>query len=580
MFIARKGNTFSLSLFLLGLVVLITMTGSPDTYAYGVSATLRIGTQEEFDGLGTTISDCLDNGEKNIVVEFSKGRYYYKHLNINITEKKYPDVSIHFKGNGSTLISAGEELTQGGPAVKYIKGAGFVDVSGNDFQNYTPMFQSDTLVEILDERSKRCRIHCPDLKGSGPVDCTDAYIRVTSWYTSFLYHVTKIENGYVYFKANNLAPGYSQYGGFNVNYDFSVGKILPRFRLINVPLAGCGIMSTPRGLVNSSAGSQIHQCEAGSLITIENCELKRLTIEGFNIIGNREDGRIFRFNGLVAESVVVKNCEVSAARGVVVSGVKTDNIRVENCVFHDNYQNVVHLNNTCANAVVTNNLFYNNGKNVENNVCIVCRGSNYLIAKNEIRDFNYGAIGVGVYYKSAKNSLPSFGVVEKNHIYYTSGYIADRANWTLVDGGAIYLWTKNDGAVIRNNFIHDYEGMGSNRGIYGDDGTCNCSIYGNIILNIGTGYSIDLRRSLTLDNQNIGLKSNVNNLYGNIFNNRFRFQGRAGDKSSVKGRNTILVAEGASSPHIVTDYLVEESKDETSLLDLKKWYKIGLRLVK
>ncbi len=287
------------------------------------------------------------------------------------------------------------------------------------------------------------------------------------------------------------------------------------------------------------------------------------------------------FWNLKAESIEITKCTLSAARGVAIYADKTDNIAVRHSEFHDNYLDVISLSNTCANVVIQDNRFYNNGKGVRNSFCIVCRGGNYHISKNEIRDFNYGGIGVGVWYKSSKGSLPAYGVVEQNHIYYTSEYIADKASWTLVDGGAIYLWSKNDGAVIRHNFIHDYEGMDSNRGIYCDDGTSNCSIYGNIILNIGNCYSIDLRRSLLLDRQNIGLRSNVNNrIFGNVFNNSFCFQGRSDDKTSFKGGNIILIKDASQLPPIVEDNLIIESEDSYEEYDQRKWYKRGLHLLR
>ena len=560
---------------------MIAVVLCPGALACGSRTTIRVANQKDFDGLGSTILDCLANGKSDIVVDFAKGQYYYNELHLYYNEVKYPDASILFKGNGATIISSGRNLVKDASPVPYIEGAGFIDTEGRDCLNYGHMFHSDGLVEILDEKTKKCMIHSPELEGFGGIDCSNSYIRLTSWYTSYLYHVDKIVDGKVFFTADNLAPGYAQYGGFNVNYDFSVGKNLPRFRLVNLPIGGCGIVSTPRGLLNQTSENVVHQCEAGRFVFLQNCELKHLTLEGFNIIGGRADGQLIRFRNVKAQSIVIRRSSMSAVRGVVIYGEKTDNITVEKCEFHDNYKDIISLSNTCGNAVISRNQFHDNGKGVINSFCIICRGGNYKVFKNEIRDFNYGAIGIGVWHGSAKGSQPSYGVVEKNHIYYTPDYIADKANWTLVDGGAIYLWSKNDGAVIRNNFIHDYEGMGSNRGIYGDDGTSNCAVYENIILNIGSGFSIDLRRSLTLDKLNVGLKSNENNtIYGNTFNNRFRFQGRGDDASSVKGGNTVLLDVNGSKPRIEEENLIERSKDKVTVFDEKKWFKKGRRIIR
>lgn len=574
----RKSN--SIKYYFACFVLLLILGWYPGGIACHAKTVIKVENQKDFDDLKTTLQDCLIKGEKEIVVEFTKNQYYYKHLHVYLTDKHFPDVSISFKGNGAKIISAGMDLKVDGPAVKYIDGSGFLDEEGCDFQNYSRMFQSDGLVDILDENKKQCRIHCPDLKDVSDIDYTNAYIRLTSWFTSYLYHVTSIANGFVYFTADNLTPGYAQYGNYNVNYDYTVENNLPRFRLINVPLGGCDIISSSKGLVNRASHRVIHQCESGYFLFFDNSEFKCLSIEGFNIIGSRVDSQIIRFRKVKAQSIAITRSGLSAARGITIYAENTDNITVKGCEFHDNYLDVICFTNTCANVTIKDNLFYNNGKGVKNSFCIICRGGNYLITKNVIRNFNYGAIGVGVWHKSAEGSFPCYGVVERNHIYYTSDYINDKASWTLVDGGAIYLWTKNDGAVIRYNFIHDFEGMGSNRGIYGDDGTNNCSIYGNIVLNINNCRGIDLRRSKTIENAPVGQNSNENNhIFGNIFNNEFLFEGRDNDSTSVKGRNTILVNSEVGMPKITVKNVIEESQDKISEYKEKMWYRRGRKLV-
>ena len=559
---------------------LMLFCGHVSAYARCHKYSIQVHSQQDFDKLGTAISEQLSKGEKDIVVDFTKGNYYYKHQHLYFADKLWPETSITIRGNGATIISAGRDITKGATLSNYNEYAGFIDNAGNDYQNYSGMFQADTLVEIFDMSSKRCRIHCSQVEGLRGVDCSHAYIRLTSWFTSFLYPIDKIEDGYVYFVADNLASGYTAYGNYNVNYDHTVGKIMPRFRLININAGGNGLVSNKQGVENKT-GMDLHLCETGYFIALLNCELKVLKVVGFNLIGCRGDCQFFRFRNLKAETIELSNCTMSASRGMAFYADQTDNITIKKCEFHDIYQDVINISNTCANATVRSNTFYNNGKAAINSFCVVCRGGNYVIEGNDIRDFNYGAICVGVHYRSAKGSMPSNGVVEKNHIYYTDSYIKDKANWTLVDGGAIYLCTKNDGAIIRNNFIHDYEGMGGNRGIYCDDGTNNCSVYGNIVLNINTGYGIDLRRSLTLDGLKEGMRSNVNNhIYGNVFNNRFRYQGRTDDTTSVKGQNTVLVEKGSELPNMVIDNLIEESTDRQEVYNQKKWYRKGKRLVK
>lgn len=86
-----------------------------------------------------------------------------------------------------------------------------------------------------------------------------------------------------------------------------------------------------------------------------------------------------------------------------------------------------------------------------------------------------------------------------------------------MDSGAIYIFTQNDGAVIRNNYIHDYVGMKDNRGIFCDDGAYGFTITGNVIRNVPNSYSIDSRLCLNVETQAGSVVKKVN--YNNIIRN-------------------------------------------------------------
>jgi hypothetical protein len=218
---------------------------------------------------------------------------------------------------------------------------------------------------------------------------------------------------------------------------------------------------------------------------------------------------------------------------------------------------------------------------LKNDKCIYCRGGDFEVSHNEIVDFNYCAIGAGIWYTDIDKNRPCFGVIENNHIYYTDSYRANKHLWTLIDSGAIYVSTINNGTIIRNNYIHDYTGMGSNRGIYCDEGTNNCTICGNIILDIENSSSISLRRSFSLDRMNVGILANVNNkIFGNVFNNRFRYEGRENDTSSIKGCNTILVQPNEETPSITINNVLESEPDIYLDYNSKYWRKRGQRLVR
>lgn len=531
--------------------------GPLDSSARSSKYRIHVQSQQDFDRLGSVIRAQFSEGEKQIVVDFAPGKYYYKHQHLYFADNQYPETSITFRGNGATIISAGRDIPNSGVLSGYNEYAGYIDKAGNDYQNYSGMFQADTLVEILDVAAKKCRIHCKEIEGAEKSDCTNAFIRLTSWFTSYLYPVTQIESGYVYFVADNLAPGYTAYGNFNVNYDYTVGKILPRFRLINLYMDGNGLLSIKKGLVNKT-GKDLHLCESGYFISLLNCELKELRIEDFNLIGCRGDCQFFRFRNLKTRTIELSNCTMSAARGMAFYADGTNNIFIKKCKFHDIYQDVIYISNNCANATVRNNTFYNNGKGVINSFCVVCHGENYVISCNDIRDFNYGAICVGIHYRSTKDSKPSNGVVEKNHIYYTDSYIKDKANWTLVDGGAIYLYTKNDGTVVRYNRIHNYRGANSNRGIYCDDGAYGFTLYGNIVTGDLNSNYIDSRLVPSAD-----LPTNTNNVVMyNIVEGRYKFEGATKkDNGCVKGPNVVLSKPGDAPYNIILNNLENPEED-------------------
>ena len=193
------------------------------------------------------------------------------------------------------------------------------------------------------------------------------------------------------------------------------------------------------------------------------------------------------------------------------------------------------------------------GKRMNNSFCVICRGTDYLISDNEFVDFGYGSIGLGVWYKSEKTD-PSCGIVEANTIYYTELYKEHISNHAIMDGGAIYLWTKNDGVIIRNNLIYNYSGIKDNRGIFCDDGAFNIQIYGNIITNIENSYCIDSRRAkYSEESQTAGTgiaRSNIGVcIRDNIIDGRIRFEGNENiDNGCEKGTNYFLSYEGMPQP--------------------------------
>ena len=120
------------------------------------------------------------------------------------------------------------------------------------------------------------------------------------------------------------------------------------------------------------------------------------------------------------------------------------------------------------------------------------KGDSFEISNNVFENFSYSAIGVGIHYQS-KGGRPCSGKIFRNEIYLSGDYLDNTEQHSLMDSGAIYLWTQNDGIEIFDNYIHDITGVKDNRGIFCDDGTKNVTIRNNIIERISNSHCISLR---------------------------------------------------------------------------------------
>lgn len=200
------------------------------------------------------------------------------------------------------------------------------------------------------------------------------------------------------------------------------------------------------------------------------------------------------------------------------------------------------------------------GKRMQNTFCVVCRGDDFTVSDNELTDYGYGGIGAGVWYRHDQPN-PCKGVIENNTLVYTDEYLQAVEDNCIMDSGAIYLWTKNDGTVVRSNRIMGYAGMKDNRGIFCDDGARNVQIYGNLITGVANSYSIDSRRCANVED--VCGPANINNaVYDNIVDKPIRFQGRNGVENGCSSGPNYMIA---GNDRAVSDYsnVVLESEDVT-----------------
>ena len=507
---------------------------------------IRIKTQEDFLKITQLINNKVNKGAKSITIVFDKGRYEYISNHIYLTGRQFKDVSIRLLGNNSEIVSSGNTFTWNPARNSFFnKKCEYIDESGNDFDIWSEVYQSDKLIEVVSEKEKLCRVHCESLGLPTNTICQNVEILITMWYRSEVYKVKKIEKGYVYFVADNL----SKYNGnYNVNQDYLVGKVYPRFKLCNI--------------YKTRPSKRLFECQKSRFLFLNNVSIASFELSGFIFNGGAADNSLIQLKKVDSSSPIrIHDNVFKNLKERVISISSTDDVQVYDNAFHSNYTYCVSSGNTSRNTCVVRNSFSNIGLGLDNTYCIVCRGENYYVADNEMCDFGYGGIGIGVWYKDTESKSPSCGIVEHNHLWYSEDYKRGRMAHSLIDSGAIYVWTINQSATIRYNFIHDYNGMGSNRGIYCDDGTKNVKMYGNIVLDIENGNAIDCRLSSTLTKINKSDKTNNtgNVMIYNIIGGKYKFQGRKGSNQCYKGQNIIIGNTSDSSvKNTVTSVSFEE----------------------
>lgn len=520
--------------------------------------TIVINDQKGFENIQQQVLSCINSGEKKIYVKIARGTYIVKEKHLTLNQINSPDVKLHIVGKGAIFIPEGREYHNGDCYV------GTYDVNNSwmngskDVEIWSHIHYVEGQVEVLDATEKRCRIKS---KRTFPAhtDYSNAYILIPHWYQSSVYKIDKIDRQYIYFTADDLKES-SYSAGYNVNDDYNYGKKNIRYKLCNVGTGDdClritnGKVHLPKDVTTAWEG-KTHR-----FLTIQDCKLSAVEIKGIEFWSNAfaESNPAIYFKNTECKEIHIHKCGFYGMRGDVISITATPNVKIDNNKFEDCYYYGIKSDNASANTVVENNSFASMGKRMQNTFSIVCRGTDYEIKGNVMQNYGYGGIGVGVWYKS-KQTKPSCGVVENNTLTYSSDYIKNIANYGIMDSGAIYLWTKNDGSIIRYNYIDGFSGAGDNRGIFCDDGASNFEIIGNVIVGIANSYCIDSRRCSKVEEKktpNTGIEmSNINIVIrDNLIDGRIRFVGNeAADNGCRIGTNNILLPEGHEAPRITTN---------------------------
>lgn len=515
--------------------------------------TIVVRTQSDFDQLTENLNAAINSVDDDIYVTILPGQYEADENHIKLIEINAPKTRLYIKGHNTIVVPKGKTYRNG---EKY---EGNFDVENSwmycekDVETWSHVRYADGLVEILDPKTKECKIKSFESFPEN-IDYSNAYILITHWYLSSVYKISKIEGNYIYFVANDLAEKHNK-KGYNINDDFHYGHINPRYKLCNVETGDDYLRITNGKVCLPSGIASVREGTTHRYVSITDCIFRGIEVSGIKFLGNKgkkSEAAIFLKN-VNCESTRIHKCEFLGFRSNVISFKSSRNVVIENNVFSDCYFSGIRSDNGCEDTNIKGNFFSYMGKRMTNSFCIVCRGTNYLIQENTFVDYGYGGIGVGVWYKSPKKNKCS-GIVEHNYLIYSKDYLADIANRTIMDGGAIYLWTKNDGSIIRYNCINNFSGVKSNRGIFCDDGAYNYQLIGNVITGIANSYCIDARRVAKVQEVNTsgtGIdKSNINIVMkDNIVDGKIRFVGNEiVDNGCVMGDIYYLRPENTELP--------------------------------
>ena len=510
--------------------------------------TYTVASQEEFDRINQRITEAIKGGCKNIVFNIRPGTYFYKEAHISRSNEQC-DVSISIKGRDAVLIAGGKDYKNG-------------DACPNGFGYYSTLLDPNTTktypvwddlrhaeraIEVVDAKSKVCRLYHSQLKDYTSGQCAGVYVQITQWYQSFWYKVDYIKDGWVYFVADNLQKSYlAKNGEYNVNDDYLYAKQFPRFRLCSLPDENHAA-SIINGKVKTGL-KDLHMCVTSSFMRLENVSYRDLTIEGIRFVGNGKSGyALIHLNRANFSACKIKGCSFESLTGGLLNAGQSTHITFEGNKVSGLYSTGLYFKNGCEDVRVTKNLFEKAGQCLAFSFVVQCEAKDFYVADNTFRDFGYGAVCAGMM-RGRQKDYECSGIIENNEIYLSKEYFEHPEKYMSMDAGAIQVRTQSDQTIVRYNYIHDYTGMRSNRGIFCDEGAHDFSIYGNVVVNIRNSYSIDARR-VSINDASDSLLNRNNQMMYNVVDNYIRFVGRDAENNNCrKGTNMVLNCEGVTVP--------------------------------
>ncbi len=338
---------------------------------------------------------------------------------------------------------------------------------------------------IVDENEKRYGLLLPPFLSYLQTKFhSDLFVCFRISYLRFMYRVTSINEGVVYFTVTD--PNDHE----TINPDMRALSQYTDFFLVNYDDGNDCIVIKNGYLYFPTYHPSISLCDA--LFVIRAKGGSHVEINNILVIGGTDNSiRIDQDT-----DIHITNCDVTniAAGGISNYG----NLFIDSCTLHDILNCAVRTDmvrnqipNHSPYMEVTDCIFRDIGHYGTNMAAVWNTGKAY-IANNEFINTNYCAVKVGsngTYTgKEWRRSL-----IEHNLIHHTPEWINKRLQLGLQDSGDIYVICNNEKAIIRFNRIINCGGLGKNNAIYLDYWAYNVQIYGNVITGTENYYDIDCR---------------------------------------------------------------------------------------
>ena len=475
-----------------------------------LSVVLSVTGQQDFDRLDERVDSVLAAGEREVDVRFAPGTYFFREGHLSLSGIRAPGAVLRLGGDGAVLVGGGDGQ---GPAFEN----GFVDLTGRKaYDALAPVRKAGFWPVRVPFRKALYVLRGKGLPDVSESESTGMKIILSQWFVGAVYDVVKISRGWIYFRRVPYRT--------RIWSELRFGRCLPRYMMFSPGKA-----------------ASAYPCSASNFLSVEDSRIGNIVMEGIHFLGNGEGDRLVRFSGVEADSVVIRRCSFEGirSRGILVEG--TDHFRLRDNVFEKGALNQVFVDKTSEDARIERNRFIENGLLMTNDPIVDCKGEDFLVRNNYFEDFSYSAIGAGLHFTDTTGLVTS-GVIEKNEICMTERY-RQAPMRSLIDGGAIYVWTQNKDVTIRENYIHDLAGPHGNRGIFGDDGVVNLKIVENTVRRIKGSYAIDVRRVHRIGRRKDSAIRRVNVgivIRDNTYDGRVRLHIRKDDPDSFLGGNTSL----------------------------------------